>query len=104
MALAPDERAAWLTTASNGDVELQREVISLLAAHEQEADIWAASASDLAAEWVNEQTPSLIGQQIGHHQIQLLLGKGGMGEVWCARDTHLNRDVALENIACGIRS
>jgi len=36
------------------------------------------------------------GARIGHYEIVALLGKGGMGEVWRARDTSLHRDVAIK--------
>jgi eukaryotic-like serine/threonine-protein kinase len=36
------------------------------------------------------------GARLGSHEIQALLGAGGMGEVYRARDTKLNRDVALK--------
>src|SRR4029434_7759535 len=39
---------------------------------------------------------SLIGQSVGHFRILSLLGKGGMGEVWLAEDTHLSRKVAIK--------
>src|SRR5215472_388242 len=36
------------------------------------------------------------GDQLGHYRIRSLLGKGGMGEVYCAHDTKLERDVAVK--------
>jgi eukaryotic-like serine/threonine-protein kinase len=37
-----------------------------------------------------------IGTQLGSNEITALLGKGGMGEVYRARDTKLKRDVAIK--------
>jgi eukaryotic-like serine/threonine-protein kinase len=37
-----------------------------------------------------------IGQQLGSYEITALLGKGGMGEVYRARDLKLKRDVAIK--------
>src|SRR5262249_27489777 len=37
-----------------------------------------------------------IGQQLGSYEITALLGKGGMGEVYRARDSKLGRDVAIK--------
>jgi serine/threonine protein kinase len=36
------------------------------------------------------------GSRIGSYEIQSALGTGGMGEVYGARDTRLNRDVAIK--------
>jgi eukaryotic-like serine/threonine-protein kinase len=38
----------------------------------------------------------MVGVRLGHYEIQEPLGAGGMGEVFRARDTRLNRDVALK--------
>src|SRR5215510_6704226 len=39
-----------------------------------------------------------IGQRVGSYEITSLLGKGGMGEVYLARDARLDRSVAIKSL------
>ena len=42
------------------------------------------------------RTETLIGRTLAHYRISAAIGAGGMGEVYRATDTKLNRDVALK--------
>jgi len=37
-----------------------------------------------------------VSDRLGHHDVTALIGEGGMGQVWQATDTQLNRQVALK--------
>jgi hypothetical protein len=52
---------------------------------------------EVAVAWILEHEPhQLIGQFLDRYEIVALLGSGGMGEVFLARDTILERKVALK--------
>ena len=94
------ERAAFLDEACAGDEELLREVGSLLAADEEAKksdDFLNQNALQVAAQAIaQDQKQSLVGRKIGSYQILSLLGAGGMGEVYLARDPRLGRKLALK--------
>ena len=99
-ALAKDasERASFLEDACAGDDALRQEVESLLAYQERSEDFIESPALDVAAKLIAMQksTTAVSGQMINHYKIVAAIGAGGMGEVYLAEDTRLERRVALK--------
>ena len=95
--LEANSRTAFLEEACAGDEDLRHEVESLLAQQPQAESIVEASALGVTAQAMAEKRgQSLVGRQLGAYQILSLLGAGGMGEVYKAQDTRLNRTVAIK--------
>jgi serine/threonine protein kinase/dipeptidyl aminopeptidase/acylaminoacyl peptidase len=90
-------RPAFLAEACAGDVELRREVESLLEAHRpQDRFLESGALNAVARELAMDSPRATAGQRLGAYELIELLGAGGMGEVWRALDPGLRRHVAIK--------
>jgi predicted ATPase len=109
LARPSSERDAFLRHACQDDPALEREVRSLLTSQQQAGSFLENPAMEMAARAMalkqNEGSPEKVqkhsdglaaGAKLGPYEIVAALGAGGMGEVYSARDTRLERSVAIK--------
>jgi len=100
-----DQRNGFLEAACSGDRELRDSVERMLAADAAASDLFDAAPGGLSpanaltarvAELVTEPGSPVVGRTLAKYHILSPIGAGSMGEVYLARDTVLNRQVALK--------
>ena len=113
ISLDGEARAAYVNGKCGSDDSLRAEVEKLLVAHQQASEehfIGGVAAEQAAALLLDGQPDPthaiglVKGQQLGSYQILDLLGAGGMGEVYLARDARLDRTVALKVLSADVSS
>ncbi len=96
----PQERAAFLAQACAANVQLRREVESLLASFDESSDFIETPALNL---FPDETDEAMEGRQIGHYRIMHEIGRGGMGVVYLAeRADEYQEQVALKIVKRGM--
>jgi eukaryotic-like serine/threonine-protein kinase len=96
--LRREDRSRFLDERCGSDESMRRQVEILLAQDANPTSFLNHPAVEHVAGWraFRARGATLTGRAVGPYEVVQHIGSGGMGEVYRARDTKLNRDVALK--------
>ncbi|MBV9223246.1 MAG: protein kinase [Acidobacteriaceae bacterium] len=97
LACPPESRAAVLEASCGNNPSLREELESLLSAREEAGDFLSPGGlQEYLGKLADPPEPTLIGRTLDHYEVTGELGSGAMAVVYGARDTRLDRPVALK--------
>jgi formylglycine-generating enzyme required for sulfatase activity/dienelactone hydrolase len=103
--LPPELRAAFLDAACRGSRDVRQAVEALLAKNDRLNGFLSESPYGFTGEATTKAGPWLApGTRLGRYSIVELIGAGGMGVVYRARDEKLERMAAIKTLAPGVFS
>lgn len=94
--VAPADRLSFLDKACSDDAEMRREVESLLNSLDDAGNFMEQPVAHDMADVLEQHKVLEAGKRFGHYEIVRQIGAGGMGEVYLAKDTKLERNVAIK--------
>ncbi len=92
----PQNRPQFLDKICAGNEELRREVESLLDSFDHASSFMEKPVIGEVADLMSQNKTDKHGKSFGHYEILELIGTGGMGEVYLAKDKRLDRKVAIK--------
>ncbi|MEP6900752.1 MAG: protein kinase [Actinomycetota bacterium] len=103
--LPVEERTFFLQKQCAGDGELLSEVETLLVSFEKESGFLEEPVFEIGLGAIHQKSQkNLADSIIGFYELKEKIGAGGMGEVYKAVDTRLNRRVALKFLSAALEN
>lgn len=95
----PSARIVYIDQCCGGDESLKKEIETLLAMHDQDSFLEKPAEETVPELFKSETGEDLVGRQMGPYAVRAEIGRGGMGVVYLAHDTRLDRPVAIKMLS-----